>query len=203
MPVISTFTAFRDAVRAGRSEVVDLGCEPDAERMARQTLRESGMLLLGECHGVAENAAIIGALVARLEVDTLALEWPVELGAVVDRFLTHGELADHPLWWLGDGRVTAEHLIALSALADGGVARPGATGDRGDRRRVRVGQLFQLRRAPVPPPFLRRADGSDVRRRRTSAAPAAARLGGDGARHARDPSPIARVSAHAACLPDA
>jgi hypothetical protein len=121
MPVVSSFPEFREAVLAGTAASLSVTFDADAELLARRALIESGMLLLGECHGVAENASIIVALAERLEIETVALEWPAELEPVVQRFVDGGELEDHPLLWLGDGRVTAEHAVVLRALARAGV----------------------------------------------------------------------------------
>lgn len=37
----------------------------------------------------------------------LALEWPEDLAPTAAAFLSGGRLADHPLLWSGDGRITA------------------------------------------------------------------------------------------------
>ena len=122
VPVTTTFAAFCDAVTTGSIGDLDVVFEPDAERLTRRALSESGMLLLGECHGVAENAAVIRALVAHLHIETVALEWPAELQPLVNSFLTGGGLTDSRFLWLGDGRVTAEHFVAMKSLARNGVA---------------------------------------------------------------------------------
>lgn len=122
MPVVSSLPEFREAVVAGAAASLSVTFDPDAELLARRALIQSGMLLLGECHGVAENASIITALAERLEIETVALEWPAELEPVLQRFVDGGALEDDRLLWLGDGRVTAEHFVALRALVRAGVA---------------------------------------------------------------------------------
>jgi hypothetical protein len=94
--------------------------EPSALAAARQSLEESGFLLLGEVHGVRENPLIIRSLVRALEPSGLALEWPEELAPAVTAFLAGEKLADHPLLWFGDGRITAGHLLVLRDLAAAG-----------------------------------------------------------------------------------
>jgi len=47
----------------------------------RQSLDQSGLLLLGEVHGVRQNAMLARALMDALDVSGLALEWPAELAA--------------------------------------------------------------------------------------------------------------------------
>jgi len=95
--------------------------DPDAVQLVDRALAEAGTLLLGECHGVAENPAIIRALVDRFGIGTVALEWPAELWSVVDRWAQGGELIDDERLWLGDGRVTVEHLVTLRELIRDGV----------------------------------------------------------------------------------
>src|SRR4051794_39420966 len=77
---------------------------PGAMRLAEASLERHRLLLLGECHGVAENPLIAETIAAALQVDTIALEWP---GADIDRVL------EDPIAWCGDGRVTAGHLALL------------------------------------------------------------------------------------------
>ena len=54
--------------------------EPSAVGAARQSLDDSGLLLLGEVHGVAENPLLIRALMQAFGLTSLALEWPMEPG---------------------------------------------------------------------------------------------------------------------------
>lgn len=121
MPVLGTFQALREAVQTRTGSAIEVVFDPDAVQLVDRALAEGGTLLLGECHGVAENPAIIRALVDRFAIGTVALEWPAELSGVVDRWAHDGELIDDELLWLGDGRVTAEHLVALRELMRDGV----------------------------------------------------------------------------------
>jgi hypothetical protein len=106
----------------GEFEVSDLGLviEPEAEETARRSLEESGLLLLGEVHGVAENPLLIRALMQAFGLTSVALEWPEELTPVIGSLAAGGALADHPLLWLGDGRITAGHLAVLRERATAG-----------------------------------------------------------------------------------
>ena len=99
--------------------VADLGLviEPAALTAARRSLDESGFLLLGEVHGVRENPLIIRSLMHALGLGGLALEWDEDLMPGVRAFLAGERLADHPLLWFGDGRITAGHLAVLRELA--------------------------------------------------------------------------------------
>ena len=102
--------------------VADLGLviEPSALAAARRSLEESGFLLLGEVHGVRENPLVIRALMRAFGLSGLALEWPEDLASVAGAFLAGERLADHPLLWLGDGRITAGHLAVLREHAAAG-----------------------------------------------------------------------------------
>ncbi|GAA3517906.1 hypothetical protein GCM10023075_80290 [Streptosporangium album] len=100
------------AIAAFEVEEFDLPVEPDALTAARRSLADSGLLLLGEVHGVRENPLVILTLMRLLGLDNLALEWPEELTG----FLRDGTPADHPFWWLGDGRITAGHFAVLGEL---------------------------------------------------------------------------------------
>jgi hypothetical protein len=103
-------------------EVGELGLviEPRALGAARRSLEESGLLLLGEVHGVRENPLMIRALMQALGLTGLALEWSDELAPVVGAYIEGGALADDPLLWFGDGRITAGHLAVLRERAAAG-----------------------------------------------------------------------------------
>src|SRR5215475_2752274 len=85
-----------------------------------QSLGSSGLLLLGEMHGVRENPLLIHALMNAFGLTSLALEWPEDLTPVIRAFLASGTLADHPWLWGGDGRITAGHLAVLASRAAAG-----------------------------------------------------------------------------------
>jgi hypothetical protein len=50
----------------------------------------------------------------------LALEWPEDLASVAGAFPAGEKLADHPLLWFGDGRITAGHLAIWRERAAAG-----------------------------------------------------------------------------------
>ena len=99
---------------------LSLVIEPSALAAARRSLVESGFLLLGEVHGVQENPLVIRSLMRAFGLDGLALEWPEVLAPIAGAFLAGGRLADHPLLWFGDGRITAGHLAVLRERAAAG-----------------------------------------------------------------------------------
>jgi hypothetical protein len=115
---------------------LELDAEPSAVGAAQRSLDDAGLLLLGEVHGVRENPLLIRALMQVLGLTSLALEWPDELAPVVAAFLAGETLADHPMLWSGDGRITAGHLAVLAERASaGGVASTGP-----QRRQARLDQ---------------------------------------------------------------
>ena len=99
---------------------VDLAAEPAAAAVARQSLDDSGLLLLGEMHGARENPLLARALMQAFGITGLALEWDEDLAPVIEAFLATGTLADHWLLWSGDGRITAGHLAVLAERAAAG-----------------------------------------------------------------------------------
>jgi len=121
MPALASLAAFRQAVADFPAADLGVEIEPAARAAAERSAAESGFLLLGEVHGVRENPLIIAALLREFGLAGLALEWPDGLAAVVSAFLAGEELADHPLLWVDDGRITAGHLAVLHKLA---AARP-------------------------------------------------------------------------------
>jgi len=99
---------------------VDLAAEPAAAAAARQSLDDSGLLLVGEMHGARENPLLARALMRAFGITRLALEWDEDLAPVIEAFLATGTLADHWLLWSGDGRITAGHLAVLADRATAG-----------------------------------------------------------------------------------
>ncbi|WP_043623958.1 hypothetical protein [Nonomuraea candida] len=116
MPGVETLDGLIEAVAEFRTDDYALPVERAALDRARRSLEKSGLLLLGEVHGVRENPLIVLWLMRTLGLSNLALEWPENLKPQLDRYLADGSGLDHPLWWLGDGRVTAGHFAMLKAL---------------------------------------------------------------------------------------
>jgi hypothetical protein len=120
VPCVASLDAFHQAI--AEFAVVDPGLviEPAALAAGRRSLDSSGLLLLGEMHGVRENPLLIRALMQAFGLTGLALEWPEDLAPMIDAFLASGTLADQ--WWLwgGDGRITAGHLAVLAERAAAG-----------------------------------------------------------------------------------
>lgn len=120
MPCVASLEELERA--AAGFAVTDLGLatEPPALAAARQSLEQSGFLMLGEIHGVAENPLVIRSLMQTFRLTSLALEWHDDLAPVTEAFLAGETLADNPLLWFGDGRITAGHLAVLRERAAAG-----------------------------------------------------------------------------------
>ncbi|GAA1875145.1 hypothetical protein GCM10009836_65480 [Pseudonocardia ailaonensis] len=97
---------------------MNLRVDDDAKAVIDESISRSGLLLLGEVHGVKETPQVVAAIVQLFGIEILALEWPEQLTETIDLFRRTGHLHDHDLLWLGDGRLTPGHLALLKQLAD-------------------------------------------------------------------------------------
>ncbi|HEX4093634.1 MAG TPA: hypothetical protein VHZ33_33370 [Trebonia sp.] len=113
MPGVASLEAFQRAVNEFDISSYRLTIDPAALAAARQSLDQSGLLLLGEVHGVRQNPLLARALMVELNVTGLALEWPAGLATAVSGFFADGRVPDHPQLWGGDGRITVGHFALL------------------------------------------------------------------------------------------
>jgi hypothetical protein len=120
VPSVASLDAFHRAITEFVVLDLDLVIEPRALAAARRSLDCSGLLLLGEVHGVRENPLLIRVLMEAFGLTSLALEWPEDLTPMIQAFLASGTLADHLWLWGGDGRITAGHLAVLADRAAAG-----------------------------------------------------------------------------------
>ena len=99
----------------------------DAEALARASasLAESGLLIVGERHGVRETPSVLYALAVALGTRAVALEWShEEMDDPVQAFFRTGAFDFDQLWSLpspaeffcGDGRIAAGHFALLDQL---------------------------------------------------------------------------------------
>jgi hypothetical protein len=124
VPSVSSPTALRRAAAGFEISGPSLVIEPAAETAVRESLDRTGLVLLGEVHGVRENPLLIRALLRAFGLTRLGLEWPAELAPVIGSFLAGqdlasghrpgDDLADEWELWTGDGRITAGHLAVLA-----------------------------------------------------------------------------------------
>jgi hypothetical protein len=87
MPSVASLEALERAVAQFEVTELELAIEPPALDAARRSLDESGLLLLGEVHGVRENPLLVRALMRAFGLNALALEWPDELAPVIHDFM--------------------------------------------------------------------------------------------------------------------
>jgi len=119
--------AFAAAVDTYRFGELDL--EPGDLELAAATLAESGLLLVGEPHGLRETPGALHALAVALGTRALAFEWShEEMEAPLQAFVRNGTFELERLWALppsaelfcGDGRITAGHFALLRRLREEG-----------------------------------------------------------------------------------
>jgi hypothetical protein len=113
MPGVASLEAFQRGVDEFDITSFRLAIDPTALAAARQSLDQSGLLLLGEVHGVRQNPLIVRALMVALDMTGLALEWPAALATPLSGFFADGGVPDHPQLWGGDGRITVGHFALL------------------------------------------------------------------------------------------
>ena len=120
---------FAAAVRAHRLDGTRLDAETVAQ--ARLALDASGLLVVGEAHGVLETPNVLYALAGALGSRAVAFEWShEELDAPVQAFARDGSFDFERLWSLpasaelfcGDGRITAGHFALLQRLREEGAS---------------------------------------------------------------------------------
>jgi hypothetical protein len=107
------------------------GLEFEARMLARaaESLDASGLLLVGELHGVRETPSVLYALAVALNTRAIAFEWShEEMDQPLQRFLREGSFDFDRLWALpasseffcGDGRIAAGHFALLQRLRSEG-----------------------------------------------------------------------------------
>lgn len=113
--------AFVEAAR--NIEIGEIETEFDEKSVENLTseLDASKLLILGEMHGVKENADIIYTLFKKFGFKKLALEWDTELQAKAQIFLETGELDFDAIKDSPDGRITAGHFALFKKLKDEGL----------------------------------------------------------------------------------
>jgi hypothetical protein len=119
VPALTELADLHTLADAARHAVpLPIAADAEAEAVMNVSLDRTGLLLLGEVHGVRQTPRVIAALIELLDVRALALEWPAPLTSTVDTHRRTGVLDDHELLWLGDGRLTPGHLALLCDLGE-------------------------------------------------------------------------------------
>jgi hypothetical protein len=128
VPAVDTIEALTAAAQAFGAQRLELQMDPDAEAAVRESLQRTGLVLLGEIHGVAQTPVLMEEMIAWFGLGGIALEWHHDFGPWLDRWVALGVLSDPRSGsalagevWGGDGRLTAGHLAALRRWADSGL----------------------------------------------------------------------------------
>lgn len=125
--VVSSSHDFQAAVRGYRFD--RFAFDAEALALARTSLAETGLLVVGESHGVYETPSALYSLAAGLDTRAVALEWShEEMDDPVQDFVRRGSFDFERLWSLppsaeffsGDGRIAAGHFALLQRLRDEG-----------------------------------------------------------------------------------
>jgi hypothetical protein len=103
----------------------DFTFEPEVLARAASSLAETGLLVLGEPHGVRETPSVLYALAVALGTRAVAFEWShEEMEEPLRAFERTGSIDYAALWDLpqsaeffcGDGRIAAGHFALLERL---------------------------------------------------------------------------------------
>ena len=113
--------SFMEAVSLISVEEIPVKFDESAVRKLAENLESTNLLILGEMHGVKENADVIYTLFKKFGFRQLALEWEPELKDVAERFLESGELDFDAIKDSPDGRVTAGHFALIKKLKSQGM----------------------------------------------------------------------------------
>lgn len=108
--------AFRRAIEATTIQELPTIIDQRLLNKLKATVQRTGLVLLGEIHGVQENPLIIYTLIKHLGCRGLALEWRGSLKSVVQAFIETGQLAYDAIEDTQDGRITAGHFALLRQL---------------------------------------------------------------------------------------
>lgn len=155
--VVSNPSEFATAVTA--HPFPDFAFEPNVLGRTAESLAETGLLVLGESHGVRETPSVLYTLAVALATRAVALEWShEEMAEPVRAFMRTGSFDFEALWTLpgsaeffcGDGRIAAGHFALLERLRREGRLDqviafdrldPGPVGDWEEQVRVREPEL--------------------------------------------------------------
>jgi hypothetical protein len=125
--VVTSPGDFRTAIREYRFG--SFGFDGDSIDAARGSIAATGLIVVGEPHGVYETPGVLYSLALALETRAVAFEWShEEMDEAVQDFVRSGSFDFERLWRLppsaeffcGDGRITTGHFALLQRLRDEG-----------------------------------------------------------------------------------
>lgn len=108
-------SAFLAGLEAGITSL-DIHPENDALAEVSAVMAARGVLLLGETHGVEENAGVLAWCLRRFGPAQLGLEWQSTAGTVLQEFCDGGTVDVSRLRPSADGRITPQHFCAVRDL---------------------------------------------------------------------------------------
>lgn len=112
---------FIEAVSSTPIEVVPTDFDSTAVESLNKKLDKTNIFVLGEMHGVKENADIIYTFFKTFGFRQLALEWDDKLETVIQDFLVGKPLDFDQLKDSPDGRITPGHFAVIKKLNDEGL----------------------------------------------------------------------------------
>lgn len=86
-------------------------------------IENTKIFLLGETHGVKENADVIYTFFKNYGFQNLALEWDKSLESTIEKFLETGEFDFASIQNSPDGRITAGHFALFRKMRDEGLLK--------------------------------------------------------------------------------
>lgn len=113
--------SFQADLNAGLKPL-ELRAEDDALADISSVLIDGGVVLLGETHGVEENAAVLHWFIRQFGPVQLGLEWGPRAGAVLREFGDGNPVDVSRLRPSADGRITPQHFCAFRVLVRSGLA---------------------------------------------------------------------------------
>ncbi|MGH9153795.1 MAG: hypothetical protein ACRD03_15665 [Acidimicrobiales bacterium] len=97
---------------------LEIDVDDDALTALAAVVDAGGIVLVGETHGVAENAAVLSWIVRRLGAVQIGLEWKPSAVEALWRYVHEGSLDVSQLRPSADGRITPQHFVALRKLCE-------------------------------------------------------------------------------------
>jgi hypothetical protein len=113
--------SFIEAISTVPIEEIPVVSDEHAVQELTKNLESTKLFLLGEMHGVKENADVIYTLFKKFGFRQLALEWEPKLKDIAEKYLQMGELNFDAIQESPDGRITAGHFALLKKLKDEGL----------------------------------------------------------------------------------
>lgn len=107
---------FIEAVKSTPIRELTIDVDESASNNLNDNLKKSKIFILGETHGVKENADVIYTLFKKLGFRQLALEWEPNLKDMVIKFLKTGEVDFEAIQNSPDGRISAGHFALIKKL---------------------------------------------------------------------------------------